>query len=262
MKQGIVLERGSDGAVATIRIDRPERRNALDAEQWVAFGEALSEIAASPEVRVLVVTGSGTAFASGGDLSRFLAEVRTEGDAKEFRARLSSVFDRLADLPALTIAKVNGPAIGGGLEIAIACDLRIASDNAKMGIPAARFAMTMARNDLERLVDAVGVANARWITLSGRVFEAQEALRLGMVQMVVPADQLDAATDDVIAGLLESDADAIQWFRRSLREIARERPASADLDEQEITSLLSASFRERVTAFLDRERARRASRLG
>jgi enoyl-CoA hydratase/carnithine racemase len=248
--------------VATIRIDRPERRNALDAEQWIAFGQALGEIGASPEIRVVVVTGSGTAFASGGDLSRFLTEVRTEDDAKKFRARLSSVFDRLADLPAVTIAKLNGPAIGGGLEIAIACDLRIASDAVKLGMPAARFAMTMARSDLERLVDAVGVANARWITLSGRVFDADEALRLGLVHTIVPAAQLDAATDDVIAGILESDADAIRWFHRSLRGIARDRPASVDLDEQEITSLLSPSFRERVAAFLERESTRRASRSG
>lgn len=253
----VAVDRG--GSVATIRIQRPEKRNALDAEQWVALGDVLQELSGSRDLRVLVVTGTGDSFAAGGDLSRFLAEIVTPEDARAFRARLARVFDGLAEFPAPTIAKVNGPAIGGGLEMCVACDLRIASDEARFGMPAARFAMTMARPDLERLVDAVGVSAARWLSLTGKVVRGDEALRLGLVHAVTPAAELDAATERVVDGLLAADRSAVEWFRRSIRDIARGVPPREELIAQEITSLVGESFRERVSSFLERERARRAA---
>lgn len=257
---GIVVSIDASGAVGTIRIDRPEKRNSLDAEQWIAFGEALRELARSPELRVLVITGTGSAFAAGGDLSRFLEEIRTPDDARGFRERLAAVFDGLADFPVPTVAKLNGPAIGGGLEMALACDIRIASDTARFGMPAVRFAMTMARSDLERLVDAVGVSTARWLTLTARVMSAEEASRIGLVHEVVPAAELDAAVDQVVASLTEADRLALEWFRRSIRQIARGLPLSDDLLAEEIDSLVSASFRERVGRFLDARKRETAGR--
>lgn len=258
---GIVVSTDASGAVGTIRIERPEKRNALEAEQWIAFGDALRELGSSPGLRVLVVTGTGSAFAAGGDLSRFLDEIRTPRDARAFRERLAAVFDGLAGFPAPTVAKLNGPAIGGGLELSLACDIRVANDTARFGMPAVRFAMTMARSDLERLVDAVGPSTARWLTLTARVISAEEALRAGLVHAVVPASDLDGTVDQIVAGLIESDRPALEWFRRSLREIARGLPPSDDLLAEEIGSLVSPSFRERVSRFVN-ARKREAPQRG
>ncbi len=196
------LERPSDG-VAVITLDNPDQRNAMSDEMTSSWVAAIDELAADRSVRVVVVTGEGSAFCSGGNTSWIASEPdATVGELRErmlpfYRAWLSI---RRLEVP--TIAAVNGPAIGAGLCLALACDIRYAATGARLGVPFVRLGMHAGMAGTYLLPDVVGPAHARDLLLTGRVVDADEALRLGLVSRVIdPADFDDEilATAEAVA---------------------------------------------------------------
>lgn len=190
----VQVERPYDG-VALLRLNRPERRNAMTAELTAAWTDALAEVEADRSVRVVVVTGAGTAFCAGGDLSWIAESPDLSVDA--IRDRMLPFYRAwlaIRDLPVPSIAAVNGPAIGAGLCLALACDLRYAAAGAKLAAPFTALGMHAGMAATWLLPEAVGLPVARELLLTGRTLEAEEALRLGLVNGVHPSDQLlDAA---------------------------------------------------------------------
>lgn len=245
----ISVTRSADG-VASVSIQRPDRRNALDAVTWVALSEAIAGLRESGGVRCLILTGAGTSFAAGGDLTRFLEEVSDEPGAGRFRNRIRECIDQLLTFPAVTIAKVNGPAIGGGLELMTSCDIAIAASSAKFAMPAAMFGMVMSHVELSRLAEAVGVGNARYIAMTGAPLAASDALRMGLVHEVVSDENLGRRVLEVAMKVSEADPAAVLWTREALRQMVEHRRPASEIVDFEVACLTTDSFRERVAAYL------------
>ncbi len=190
MADFVSTETRADG-VALLRIDRPPM-NALSLGLLGELADAVASLATDPAVKAVVVAGGERAFAAGFEISEFGDEER----ARLVAARFRSAFDALGDIPRPVIAAVNGYALGGGLELAMACDLRIAADNARVGQPEILLGLIPGAGGTQRLARLVGPARAKEIVWSGRQLRADEAERIGLVDRVVPAAELlDAATD-------------------------------------------------------------------
>lgn len=244
----LVTEVREDG-VAILTFDRPAERNALDAPQWERLARALEDLAANPAVRCLIVTGRGQSFAAGGDLKTMLDELQTEADAKAFRDRLARCFSALCHFPRPTIASINGPAIGGGLEIAMSCDVRVASTSVRFGMPAARFGIVMAQAEFARLVGIVGLDRARFMAITGEIIAAEQALSFGLVHEVHPPEALAEAAEKWAKRLLAMDPEAVSWFRNTAAAMEAATEQSVD-PAFEFGCLLRPEFRRRVESFL------------
>lgn len=238
-----------DSGVAWITFNRPAQRNALDSEQWERLSAALAELAKSRDVRCLVITGAENAFAAGGDLKRLIAELDMPDGAGAFRRRIHRCFDALYSFPWPTIARINGPAIGGGLELAIACDIRIAVRSAKWGMPAARFGMVMAMSDFRRLASIVGIDRARFLAITADVIGSEEAYRIGLAHELVMPDELDAAVDRWTSRILAMEPEAVAWFRQAALRL-QDHGDPASLIPFEEACLKSPEFRRRVEEFM------------
>lgn len=186
------VERPHDGVVL-LTLDNPDQRNAMSAPMTAAWEETVGELATDPSVRCVVVTGAGTAFSSGGDTSWIASE--PDAGVDRLRTRMLAFYRAWLSIRSLevpTIAAVNGHAIGAGLCLALACDIRYAAAGAKLGVPFTKLGMHAGMAATHLLPEAVGIAAARDLLLTGRVVEADEALRLGLVSRVVdPAGFLD-----------------------------------------------------------------------
>src|SRR4051794_4201895 len=189
------VERPHDG-VALITLDNPDQRNAMSDEMTASWVDAVAELAADPSLRVVVVTGEGSAFCSGGNTSWIASE--PDATVDQLRSRMLPFYRAWLSIRTLevpTVAAINGPAIGAGLCLALACDLRYAAAGARMGVPFVKLGMHSGMGGTHLLPEVVGQAHARDLLLTGRVIDADEALRIGLVSRV-----LDRSTflDDVL----------------------------------------------------------------
>jgi enoyl-CoA hydratase len=185
------------GPVARLTINNPPL-NLVSEELLAELEAALERLEATApgEVRAVVVSGSGDrAFSAGSDVKAFESYRGSAGRAHFTREE--AVFKRLADLPMPTIAAIEANALGGGLELALACDIRVASERASLGLPEVRLAVTPGAGGTQRLPRVVGVARAKELTLTGRILDAHEAERIGLVSRVVPAGQARAAAEEI-----------------------------------------------------------------
>jgi enoyl-CoA hydratase len=178
-----------DGAVAVVTVDRPDALNALNTETIQALLAAVRELSADESVRAVVLTGAGAkSFVAGADIGE-MKELTAEG-ARRFSEQGQAVMDAIEAAPQPWIAAVNGFALGGGCELALACDVRLASENAKFGQPEIGLGITPGFGGTQRLSRSVGLGWAKYLVLSGRHVRADEALRLGLVQGVCPREEL------------------------------------------------------------------------
>jgi enoyl-CoA hydratase len=181
------------GGVGRLIVNNPERRNAVSLEMWQAMERVLDDFARDDSVRVVVVTGAGgKAFVSGADISRFEDERATADAVRRYNDTTERVAVRLHALPKPTIAMIRGYCIGGGVALAVCCDLRICDEGARFGIPAARLGLGYRFGGLKRLVDVVGPAFAKEILFTARRFSAAEAAAMGLVNRVVPEAELES----------------------------------------------------------------------
>lgn len=240
----------SETGVAVVTFNRPELRNAIDAAQWDRLGDRLDELAANAAVRCLAMRGNGGSFAAGGDLKTLLKELETIEGVRAFRARIGRCLSALRRFPRPTIAYVDGPAIGGGLEIAVSCDIRIASPAAKFGMPAARFGMVMAREDFIRLASVVGVDRARFLAITTEVIDAATAHAIGLVHEIAPSGGIEALAKWT-RRMLAIEPEALAWFRNAALAL-EQRADLADLAALEEECLMRPEFRRRVEDFLKR----------
>lgn len=195
------IDRPSDGVVL-LTLDNPGQRNAMSDEMTSSWVAAVDELAGDRAVRVVVVTGEGSAFCSGGNTSWIAGEPDAEVDY--LRTRMISFYRAWLSIRKLevpTIAAVNGPAIGAGLCLALACDLRYASSSAKLGAPFVKLGMHPGMAATYLLPDVVGNAHARDLLLTGRIADAEESLRLGMVSRVLPDEGFLAEVLEIAAGI-------------------------------------------------------------
>jgi enoyl-CoA hydratase/carnithine racemase len=212
------VERPADGVVRLV-LDNPDQRNAMSDPMTASWVRAIDELASDRSVRVVVVTGEGTAFCSGGNTSWIASEPDAEVDY--LRTRMMAFYRAWLSIRKLevpTIAAVNGPAIGAGLCLALACDIRYAAAGAKLGAPFVRLGMNPGMAATYLLPNAVGEANARELLLTGRTVEAEEARELGLVSRVFPADGFAAAVDEIATGIAATAPIPSRYTTLALRD--------------------------------------------
>ena len=219
-----------------------------------ALVAACDEVDASPALRVLVVRGSGESFAAGTDIAQF-GGFSTGEDGVAYERRLDAVIDRLERVTRPTIAAVNGPAVGGGCAIAVACDLRVCSPRARFGVPVARtLGNCLSIANMARLVDCIGTARVRELLLTGRLVDAGEALALGLATRIADTD-LDREVQRLalqLAACAPSTILATKQLLVRLRDHRRPPPA----DDIIAACYSSEAFKEGVAAFLERRKPR------
>lgn len=177
---------------AELVLNRPAKRNAMTEAMWALMPGLLDEAAQAPQVRWLIVRGTGGHFASGADIGEFESIYSDPARAERYNDSIGRALDALADFPKPSLARIEGVCIGGGCGIALSCDLRFSSQTSRFAITPAKLGLVYPMNDTRRLVEAVGIAMAKDILYSGRVLDAQEAQATGLVQRCLPGEALDA----------------------------------------------------------------------
>lgn len=250
---------GADGAVGTITINNPARRNALSLEMWEGLGTALAAHRDDAEIRVVVLTGAGdAAFASGADISQFEAYRHDAASSERYARRSSEARTLLGTYPKPTIAAIRGFCLGGGLQVAMMADMRIAAENSSFGIPAAKLGIAYGWDGLRALVSLVGPAWARLLMFTGIRIDAAEALRIGLVERVVPTAEV-AETAMGLARTMAGNAPlAIEAAKQTIAQVLTDESVR-DLDlvrrlgEQ---CMDSEDFREGRRAFMEKRQPR------
>jgi enoyl-CoA hydratase len=206
------------GGVATLSIDRPQARNALALQTMAELDQAL-ETVRTERARVLVIRGAGNkAFCAGGDIKE-LEQMRSEADAAAMAHQMRATLDRIPQLAIPVIAGLNGDALGGGAELAVACDFRIAAAHARIGFPQISLGLMPAWGASERLASLVGRGRALSILLGGRAMVAAEALRLGLVELVVPSAQFDEKVNELAIGIAAAPPAAVAGIKSSVNAV-------------------------------------------
>jgi enoyl-CoA hydratase/carnithine racemase len=182
-----------DGRIGYVIFNNPERHNAVSLDMWARTAEILEDFGRDDEIRVVVVTGTGgKSFVSGADISRFESERGSLEAVKHYNTIVAKANQSIYDFPKPTIAMIQGYCIGGGLGLAVCCDLRICSDNSKFGVPAAKLGLGYAYAGVKRLSDVVGPSFTKEIFFTARQFDAEEARVMGLVNRVVPVAELES----------------------------------------------------------------------
>lgn len=241
-----------DGPVATLTLNRPEKRNAVRMSMWAAIDAHVSALAKDSSVRILVVRGAGEHFCAGADISEL-----TNGPGGEYARVNWAAEEALANFPGPTIAMIRGNCVGGGVSIATACDLRFASREAIFGITPSKLGIVYPTNALERAARLVGGPSAKHLMYSGELIDAERALRIGLIDELHDADALEARVSEFVNTLLERSSLTQVASKAMIDEVTREgrvKPASTLHWETEMDR--SGEVREGVAAFL----AKRAPR--
>jgi enoyl-CoA hydratase/carnithine racemase len=246
----LLLERS--GPVATLTLNRPESHNAISLDMYTAIPDLIAEVAKDPEVKVLVLRGAGEkAFASGADISEF-REIRGNAEsARAYNERVAAAERAIEELAKPTIAMVHGYCIGGGMGLALACDLRFADENVRMAITPAKLGLVYSLESTKRLVDLAGPSRAKWILFSGQQLRGRRVLELGLVDDLTAPDDLERTTYE-FAELVCTRA---QFSVRAAKTIVNRILAGQAADDEFTTDLRNSSFdtedyAEGVRAFL------------
>jgi enoyl-CoA hydratase len=247
-----------DGPIGWITFNQPEKRNAVSQEMWQAMPEYVADLAADPAIRVVILRGAGeTAFVAGADISQFKDRRRNAADEEEYRRISGAGSESLARLGKPLVAMIHGFCIGGGVSIAITCDLRIASDDARFGIPAARLGLGYHYKGMEKLMSLIGPSYTKELFFTARTdFSAQDALRMGLVNQVVPKADLERFTRDY-ALTMSRNAPLTQRSAKASVEQLLKPEAQRDyalLDKLIKDCFDSQDYQEGVKAFSEKRR--------
>ena len=240
-----------DGAIATVTLRRPERRNALDPALLDALAEAFTRLSEDDDVRVIVFAGEGPAFCAGADLDWMAASRELSRDENVLDAeRMAAAFEAVDACPKAVVARVHGYAFGGGAGLVACADAAVAATNTTFAFSEVRLGLVPATIS-PYVLRTIGPGATRSLFTSGLRFGADEALRLGLVHTVVPEERLDAATAELVQAFLASGPDAVAACKRLVRE-ATSGLALPDLAERIALARTGPEGREGVTAFLER----------
>lgn len=244
------LEGAAADGVAVVVLDNPPM-NALSFAAQTQLDEVLGELERSADVRAVVVTGAtARAFSAGAEISE-LPLLREPGQAERVVARLHAIFDRLERLPQPTIAAIDGAAVGGGAELALACTFRVAGEKARFGLPEVSLGVIPGGGGTQRLPGVVGRARALDLVLNARVIGADEAHALGLVHRLAPAGEARSAAASWAAELAARPRTAVQAAKRAL--LAAGRPDGFEVERSSFAeAAVSEDMREGVSAFLDK----------
>ncbi|MBM3940760.1 MAG: enoyl-CoA hydratase [SAR202 cluster bacterium] len=249
-----------DGDVATVVLNRPDQRNAISLAMWRRLAEVFHELDADLALRVVLVTGAGDeAFSAGADIKEFEETRGTPEKARAYGSQIEAACDALAKLGKPTIAVIRGYCLGGGFEVALYADLRIAAGNAKFAIPGARMGLAVAHHYAARVVELAGPSDAAYLLYTGRTIDAAEAFRMRLVNSVHPAADLDAYVAELVKDIAALSPVSHRTHKGVLLDLARHGTVGAVPSERKVLSdkaTDSDDFREGVRAFMEKRRPR------
>ena len=238
-------------------LNRPQVRNALNLDTWRRIADGVGKLEADPDIRVIILRGAGAeAFISGADISEF-NELRSNAEkARSFREWPNQAIAALVNSTKPIIAMIAGVCIGGGVQVALSCDMRFAAHGTRFGIPAARLGLAYPLDGVLALMQTVGAANAREILLSARLFDAAEALAMGLVHKLVAADELEAFVRQYAEQMAKNAPLTMAAAKAGIREALKD---AADRDRKLVEEMVarcfnSADYREGVRAFSEKRR--------
>ncbi|MDB5876357.1 MAG: Enoyl-CoA hydratase/carnithine racemase, partial [Ramlibacter sp.] len=246
-----------DGPIGWMQFNNPARHNAVTLDMWKAVPEIISEFANDEQIRVVVLRGAGgKAFISGADISEFAEKRSSREHVVEYERIAGLANAAIIDFPKPTIAMIQGYCVGGGLGVALCCDLRLAAENSSFAVPAAKLGLGYAYDGIKRLVDIVGPSCATEIFYTARQFNATEALQMGLVNRVVPASEIESYVRDY-AGTIGGNAPlTINSVKLSVNEATKD-PAKRNLAAAQAAvdaCFASADYVEGRTAFVEKRK--------
>ncbi len=250
-----VIEVSREGMVATVMLNRPDRMNALNLPIWHGLAEAFTTLNADDSLRCVVLRGAGEqAFAPGADITEFDSLRADAAQAKAYDAVMRRALALVAACPHPTLAQIYGPCVGGGLELAAQCDLRLSAASGRFGVPVGKISVVMGQPEIAGILRLVGPARALEILLEARVFGAAEALAMGLVHRVVPDEAL-AGEVAATVGRITANAPLVnRWHKQFVRRLQEDAPLGPEELDQAYDFLSTADYREGMAAFAAKRR--------
>lgn len=251
MINGFELDTG--GAVARLRFARPAKKNAVTYDMWAAIPDIVAEVEADPAAKVLRLEGMGADFSAGADISEF-GELRSSAEgAARYDAVVDAAVRALGSLTKPSIAVISGNCVGGGCQLAVACDFRFARPDARFGITPAKLGIVYDFHSTRSLVELVGPAHARYLLLSAQLVDAARAAELGLVNEVT--DDLDRQVAEFVATLCSRSQTSVRGMNRIIgRIVDGQRETDAEVERIRAEAIHGADYAEGVAAFLERRR--------
>lgn len=239
--------------VGYLTVNRPDQRNAMTWAMYQRLVEVCEEVDRDERIKALVISGRGDrAFISGTDISQFPAFRGNPQAGIEYEERIDAVIGRLDEVRKPTLASIRGFAVGGGLTVALACDLRVAAENARFGVPIVRLGNCLSLKNYARLVALIGPARAKEMIYTGRHVEAGEARAWGLVNELVPADALEARTRELAEAIAAAPPLTLQVSKEAVRRVIQRLDPDDPGHDLVSACYNSADFQEGVAAFLDK----------
>ncbi|MET4169150.1 enoyl-CoA hydratase [Bradyrhizobium sp. LA6.1] len=256
LADGKILKQVIDG-VGVITFNNPDKRNAMSLEMWEGFGEALTSLRDDATVRVVILRGAGgKAFVSGADISQFEKTRHNAAASEEYARRSAAQRALLADYPKPTIACIEGFCLGGGMQVAMLADIRLAAHGSQFGIPAAKLGIAYGYDGLKHLVSLVGPSWARLLMYTGMRIDSAEALRIGLVERLFPIDELWGETMTIAQTISENAPLAIKAAKITIAQVLKDE-SQRDLEAIKAIGhacMDSADFREGRQAFMEKRK--------
>ena len=253
---GYILVR-REAAIATVTINRPAQRNAISFAMWGQLTELMRQLDSDRDTRCVVIAGAGEeAFSAGADISDF-EQYRSDSErGRVYNRAVDGLLQTVAEMGTPVISMIGGFAAGGGCELAVATDLRIAAEGSRLGIPVARLGITIGHREMYGLVNLVGKGNALYILLSGRLLGTDEALRIGLVNQVVPPDQLAEVTYKLAADIAALAPLSHAVNKQTLNQVLAKPSLDLTPDEANLplTQFDTRDYQEGYRAFLEKRR--------
>jgi len=251
MATGLSVTR--EGNIAELIIDQPRKRNAISYDMWSAIPAIVADVEADDSIKLLIVRGNGSHFSAGADISEFEARRTLPADAHTYNAAVEHAAATLSQLRKPSIAMIEGYCIGVGCELALACDLRFAADDARMGITPAKLGIVYSFPSTRQLVNLVGPSFAKYMLFSGAHLDADEALRVGLVDQVFPAAELAKRTTEFAETTCSRSQVSVQGAKTIINKIAGGLVvADEEAASLPIKAVESEDYREGVRAFLEK----------
>lgn len=246
-----------DGPIAIVTLSNPERLNAMAKPMWAQVGAHFRALSADDALRCIVIRGAGTqAFAAGADIAEFAHERSNIDEARAYGQVIQTAMDAIAECRHPTVAMIHGVCVGGGLELAALCDMRICGTSSRFGVPVKNLGLVMAYGELQGLIDLVGRSVALEIVLEGRIFGAEEAFQKRLVSRVVPDEQVEEEAMATARRIAAGAPLVARWHKRFARRLADPRALSPEEYDESFTCFGTEDFRIGYQAFLAKQKPR------
>lgn len=249
MPGSVLVDR--DGAIATVTLSAPDRLNALDLAMWRAVRRIFEELSGADELRAIVLRGAGAkAFAAGADIAEFATERSSVEQARRYGQDLAAALHAVAGCRHPVVAAIEGACVGGGLELACVCDIRIAGRGSRFGVPVNRLGLVVAYDEMKGMIELVGKAVTLEIVLEGRVFGADEALAKGLVNRLVADGEAVAEADRTARRIAAGAPLVARWHKQFANRLMQPKPLTTAENDESYACFGTEDFRIGYQAFL------------